>query len=82
MLRVMLCKNFLKDRPETAPLSQHLKNILYADLTYSRPITNHDVSFCIGPLYRRVLRGISGTKRQKLTGGCRKLNNEEFHNNS
>jgi hypothetical protein len=28
----------------------------------------------------RVLRGIFGPKRDEVTGGCRKLHNEELHN--
>jgi hypothetical protein len=28
----------------------------------------------------RVLRRIFGTKRDEVTGGCRKLHNEELHN--
>jgi hypothetical protein len=28
----------------------------------------------------RVLRGIFGTKRDEITGGRRKLHNEELHN--
>jgi hypothetical protein len=28
----------------------------------------------------RVLRRIFGPKRDEVTGGCRKLHNEEFHN--
>jgi hypothetical protein len=29
---------------------------------------------------RTVLRRIFGTKRDKVTGGCRKLHSEELHN--
>ena len=69
MLRVMLCKNFLNDWPNVLLLlSQHRKNILDEGLTCTRLITYHDLSFCVGLFDSRVLRRISGTKRQKLTG--------------
>jgi hypothetical protein len=82
MLLVMLCKNFLNDWPnELLLLSQHRENILDEGLICTRLITHHYLSFCIGLFDSRVLGRISGTKRQKLTGGCRKLHNEELHNN-
>jgi hypothetical protein len=51
----------------------YLDNLLYGCETWS-PTLREEV------FENRVLKRILGPKRDKVTGGCRKLHNEELHN--